>query len=246
MIKRNLVAARRHGVESACHAEDLIYAFVVQRMSIFPSINSAVDYYFDDGARSAAKIGEIVAKLPLKRRPIEMLEFASGYGCVSRHLKKNPILSLTSCDIHEQAIEFLRTKLAVRSLMSAHAPEQLALGEEFDVVFALSFFSHMPRTTFGRWLKALFEQLRCPGYLIFTTHGLASRKNFNNPEIPADGFWFAAMSEQADLSTAEYGMTIVTPEFVTHEVLAQTGRPIYDYRHAYWWEHQDLWIVEKD
>jgi hypothetical protein len=130
-------------------------------------------------------------------------------------------------------------------MMSAHAPEDLALQGKFDVVFALSFFSHMPKTTFGRWIKALFAQLRAQGYLIFTTHGLASRKEFGNPEIPSDGFLFFEKSEQGDLSTAEYGTAIVTPDFVTSEVLAQTGRPIHDYRHAFWWDHQDLWIVEK-
>jgi len=245
MLKRNVEAAQRHNVESACHAEDFIYAYVVKHPG-FANIRSAVDYYFDDGARSAAKLGEIVDKLPLQQRPVHMLEFASGYGCVTRHLRNNPNLSLVACDIHEQAIDFLRTKLGVRSMMSAHVPEDLAIEDKFDVVFALSFFSHMPKATFGRWIKALFAQLRTPGYLIFTTHGLASRKLHREPEIPSDGFWFSEKSEQGDLSTAEYGTAIVTPDFVTNEVLAQTARGIHDYRHAFWWDHQDLWIVEKN
>lgn len=84
-----------------------------------------------------------------------------------------------------------------------------------------------------------------PGYLVFTTHGLASRKVYGNPEIPADSFWFRQNSEQGDLSKSEYGSTIVTPEFVTQEVRKQTGESILDYRHAFWWEHQDLWVVKK-
>jgi SAM-dependent methyltransferase len=87
--------------------------------------------------------------------------------------------------------------------------------------------------------------LKPGGYLIFTTHGLASRKEFNNPEIPADGFWFLQGSEQDDLNEAEYGSTIVTPEFVTQEVHTHTGESILEYTYAFWWEHQDLWIVEK-
>ena len=245
MLECNVEAAQRHDVAAACHAQDFIYEYVMKHPG-FAGTRPAVDYYFDDGARSAAKFSEIVSQFDIQERPIHLLEFASGYGCVTRHLKKNPAFSLVACDIHEQAIEFLGTQLGVRSVMSAHVPEQLSLGEKFDVIFALSFFSHMPRSTFGRWLTALFSHLDSPGYLVFTTHGLASRKQHGNPEIPADGFFFTAMSEQGDISTAEYGSTIVTPDFVRREARERTGEEVFDYKHAFWWNHQDLWVVKKN
>jgi len=244
MLNYNVAAARRHGVEAACHPGDLIYEFIVRHPSYKKKLQPAVDYYFDDGARSAKKIGDLIVNLGIQRNPVRLLEFASGYGCVTRHLAKNPDLTLVACDIHDQAIDFIRDELGVRSVLSAHLPENFALGERFDVVFALSFFSHMPRATFGRWIRALFCQLGSPGYLIFTTHGLASRKFLGNPEIPADGIWFIDLSEQSDLSTAEYGSSIVTEDFVEQQVLEQTGHAIFDYRHAFWWDHQDLWIVK--
>jgi SAM-dependent methyltransferase len=244
MLNYNVAAARRHGVGAACHPRDLIYEFLVKHPSSKKRLKPAVDYYFDDGARSAEKIGNLIANLGIQRNPVRLLEFASGYGCVTRHLTKNPDLTLVACDIHDQAIDFIRDELGVRSVLSAHLPENFALGERFDVVFALSFFSHMPRTTFGRWIKALFSHLASPGYLIFTTHGLASRKSLGNPEIPADGIWFLKDSEQSDLSTAEYGSSIVTEDFVKQQVLEQTGQAIFDYKHAFWWAHQDLWIVK--
>lgn len=66
-----------------------------------------------------------------------------------------------------------------------------------------------------------------------------------NPSIPRDGFWFLPQSEQKDLSTSEYGQTIVTPDFVIGEVYRQTGAPMVLYRSAFWWEHQDLYILTK-
>jgi len=244
MLRHNRVAAKRHGVESACHPQDLIYEFVIRHPE-FRSVGPAVDYYFDDGARSADKLSRLLAELPLEHRPIRLLEFASGYGCVTRHLKKQPDLAMLACDIHPQAIDFLRRQLGVRAVMSAHTPEELSLGETFDAVFALSFFSHMPRATWGRWVRALFSHVAPGGFLIFTTHGLGSRELHQNPDIPSDGFWFTAISEQADLDKAEYGSTIVTPEFVAREVRAQTGESVFDHRYAFWWGHQDLWIVRK-
>lgn len=244
MLRHNVAAARRHGVEPVCHPQDFIYKFVVTHPG-FKEIGAAVDYYFDDGARSAQKLADLLKELQVARRPIRLLEFASGYGCVSRHLKKNGDLSIVACDIHPQAIEFLTNKLGVRAVMSAHQPEGLSLGELFDAVFALSFFSHMPRATWGQWVRALFSQVKPGGYLIFTTHGMASRQWHQNPEMPPDGFWFTPSSEQDDLDAAEYGSTIVTPEFVRQEVRAQTGEDIFEHRYAFWWEHQDLYIVKK-
>lgn len=241
--KHNKIAARRHEVEAACHPEDFIYDFVI--MMFGPQrTKEAVEYYFDDGSRSAQQFAELVNGFGFAP-PVRVLEFASGYGCVTRHLKKNPDFSLIACDIHPQACEFMQDKLGVPSIVSKHVPEELTFDRKFDVVFALSFFSHMPRSTWGRWVKALFAALDTPGYLVFTTHGLASAERQGKPELPSDGFYFEAKSEQDDLSKAEYGATIVTPEFVRAEVLEQTGAPVVDSKLAYWWGHQDLWIVKK-
>jgi SAM-dependent methyltransferase len=241
--KQNKIAARRHNVEAACHREDFIYRFAMTAFGPWRT-KSAVDYYFDDGFRSAQQFADLVKPFGIAP-PVRVLEFASGYGCVTRHLKKNPDLSLVACDIHPQACEFIQDKLSVPCVVSKHVPEEITFDRKFDVVFALSFFSHMPRSTWGRWIKALFTALDSPGYLVFTTHGLASLESHGSPELPADGFYFAAKSEQDDLSKAEYGSTIVTPAFVRAEVLEQTGMPIFDYKLAYWWGHQDLWVVRK-
>ncbi len=58
----------------------------------------------------------------------------------------------------------------VESYLSSPVPEQLTLPSQ-DVIFAHSFFSHMPETTWARWLKALANALAPRGVLIFTTPG---------------------------------------------------------------------------
>ena len=45
---------------------------------------------------------------------------------------------IVSCDIHEQAVEFIRTTLHMKAQLSRHVPEELQFDEPFDVVFALS------------------------------------------------------------------------------------------------------------
>ena len=240
--------AVKYSVSPEIHDADLLLQFVLKHAA-FPEPAQAIRYYFSDGAESARKLQEIITRntpsRPVGRR-YSLLEFASGYGMVTRHL--GGVLEaadIVSCDIHEQAVNFIRTTLHARAQISRHVPEELSFDAQFDVVFALSFFSHMPEATFGRWLKALFHAVAPGGLLVFTTHGLASQKAFGDIVIPDSGFCFIANSEQDDLSAAEYGSAITTPDYVIGELFRMVRAPIREFKHAYWWGHQDLYVIEK-
>jgi SAM-dependent methyltransferase len=170
-------AAASLGVSPVIHPDDLLWPFILGHPA-FPTPSDAANYYFADGAESARKLGRIVADHVVAqphRRP-RLLEFASGYGMVSRHLPSAiPEIDVLSCDIHPAAIDFVRDELGGTATLSKHQPEDVSFDEPFDVVFALSFFSHMPATSFGRWLAALYRAVRPGGVLAFTTHGLGSR-----------------------------------------------------------------------
>ncbi len=108
--------------------------------------------------------------------PIKLLEFASGYGCVTRHLLNlQTNLHITTCDIHEEAISFIERTLNISSILSHPEPEQVKLSSTYDIVFCLSFFSHMPDTTWFCWLQTLYNAVSPGGLFIFTTHGYQSK-----------------------------------------------------------------------
>jgi len=71
-----------------------------------------------------------------------------------------PPSSITFPPLRPPAIdrELARTWQIVESYISSPVPEQLKLPPQ-DVIFAHSFFSHMPETTWARWLKALANAL---------------------------------------------------------------------------------------
>lgn len=240
--------AAETGVISSIHADDLIFKFILDFPG-FKTYEEAVRYYFYDGANSAGKLSSLLfSQLGLSRSAdASLLEFASGYGCVTRHLAKElaPI-NIVSCDIHEAACDFISSVIGVESILSAHNPEDLGVeNNSYDAVFALSFFSHMPDRTWGRWLKVLFDKTKPGGYLIFTTHGMATWANIGKPAIPESGIWFAPTSEQKDLDVAEYGSTIVTPEYVRRAVSDVLHQDILYMSEAEWWGHQDLYVVKK-
>jgi len=244
------VAAGRHRVSADVHPEDHIFRFLIENRS-FASQTDAVDYYFDDGARSFGKLLDVLTKTCrlAANEPIRILEFASGYGCVTRHAKNAATRhAITACDIHPEAVRFVQEKLQNPAVLSHRLPESLELAANYDVVFALSFFSHMPKTSFGRWLKrlaALVDTGRCgAGWLIFTTHGLLSRKFLGECPLDDDGFWFRGQSEQGDLDVQDYGLTLTRPDYVLKQLFEIPNVMLASYREGFWWEHQDLWVLK--
>ncbi len=240
-------AAARVGVNSEIHPEDFIFRFLIEN-PVFPTKRDAIAYYFNDGAKSAQKLRQLVSEVcGVGDRPIDLLEFASGFGCLTRQLPVAvPAWRTTACDIHPQAIRFLRERLGAEAMQSASLPEELSPGRTYDVVFALSFFSHMPERTFGRWMQKLASLVRPGGYLIFTAHGAVSHEKFLTlMSVDAKGFGFAPSSEQKDLDAAEYGSTISYAPFVLERALALSGFRLAFFQEGFWWEHQDVYVLRR-
>lgn len=104
--------AEKFGVPPHIHAEDFIFLHLMD-LGDNPGSDirraHVLEYYFADGQRSAQKADELIRQCHPEgeSRRLSMLEFASGYGFVSRHLRKmEDRYDLISCDIHPQAVRF--------------------------------------------------------------------------------------------------------------------------------------------
>ncbi|WP_157559241.1 class I SAM-dependent methyltransferase [Hydrogenophaga crassostreae] len=239
-------AAVSFQVPSNIHPEDHIFSFLRQHEKYRNDIEGAYRYYFSTGDESVEKLVALKKQAGMQGTT-SLLEFAAGYGCVTRHLKKRPEeFELVACDIHQQAVDFVAKALNAKAVGSVTDPDAFQLDKKYGIVFALSFFSHMPKKTWGRWLAALFRTVDKGGCLIFTTHGLVSQaKMMPHAIVGESGFWFNENSEQADLDTADYGSTITTPKFVREEIAKLEGAVELAHHEAYWWTHQDAWVVKK-
>ncbi len=233
-------------VSSAVHYDDFIFRFLYDN-PVFKSKNAAINYYFSDGNNSASKVKKIIDKYmndPGSKKNI--LEFASGYGAVTRHaisLVEPHVLH--SCDIHGEATSFIEEQLKGKTVLSSPIPEKLVLPCKYDFIFVLSFFSHMPELTWKRWLERLVAALKDDGVLLFTTHGELSMKYFPQAKLNDDGYWFEGSSEQKDLDVATYGQTITTKDFVDAQIADIADITVLKYEQGGWWEHQDLYILKK-
>ncbi len=112
-------------------------------------------------------------------------------------------------------------------------------------MFVLSLFSHLPRSTWSRWLKVLYEAVAPGGLLVFSTHGLKAAE-FDHVTLEGDGFFFAASSESNAIDAQEYGTTFTAPEFVLARIAETMGADkLVHTVPVQFWNHQDAYVLRK-
>ncbi|MBV8202645.1 MAG: methyltransferase domain-containing protein, partial [Acidobacteria bacterium] len=142
-----------------------------------------------------------------------LLDFASGYGRVTRFLVREVAPErVWVADVAAAAVEFQCRQFGVHGFVSAPRPEDLACGERFDCILVSSLFTHLPEDTFAGWLRRLWELLAPGGVLAFSVHDAALLPA--GVRLPPGGLLFAPSSESGSLAAADYGSTWVSEGFV--------------------------------
>jgi SAM-dependent methyltransferase len=195
--------------------------------------------YFQRGIESFHASAAVASSL--RTREPRILEFAAGFGRLTRFLvKKYDPGRIVTSDIDEPAVEFCRERIGVRSLLSAMEPEDLEIDEKFDLILVYSLFSHLPADRFSRWLKRLYELLDDGGFLVISVH---DDRSVPPEHRGPDGFTFTPDSESRFLESAVYGSTWVSPEYV-HGAIAATC-PGAMTTHVPWGlsNYQDIYVI---
>jgi len=175
----------------------------------------AVTNYFQNGLDQYALVRHIAGG---RERPRRMLDFASGYGRLTRFVVHEHLAdALTVSDILEGGMEFQAEQFGVRTILSRTQPEQFVTPDRYDLIFVASLFTHLPPATFTSWLRRLAELLEPEGLLIFSVHDESL-----SPE-KVDGINFESRSESRVLDVEEYGSTWVTEEYVRGQVAGLGG-----------------------
>ncbi len=148
--------------------------------------------------------------------PRRMLDFASGYGRLTRFLVHERFADVTVSDILAGGMEFQAAQFGVKTILSATNPDDLSVPDKYDVIFVASLFTHLPPATFTPWLRKLAGLLESEGLLLFSVHdeSIAPEK----ARVQGEGISFETHSESRVLDTSEYGSTWVTEEYVREQV----------------------------
>jgi SAM-dependent methyltransferase len=231
------------GVNARLDPADDVYGFFTG----YGTWSSPMRDYLADGWRT---LSELLLLLERAGRPLagcgQVLEFASGHGRFTRHLVKalGP-RRVTVSDVVAQAVAFSTMCFGVHGFVSTSDPAALRWPGRFDLVFVLSLFSHLPRSTWSAWLGRLWEAVAPGGALVFSTHGeYAARRA--GVQWTGEGFHFVAASESKAIAADEYGTTFTSADFVRARIEALAPLPAcWGMEPAWFWGHQDAFVLSR-
>lgn len=207
-------------------------------------------YYFDTGRELAGGLEKFLRGAGLDPKRLDLLDFAAGYGRVTRRLAPM-FASVTATDLDQEMIDFQRREFGVEGFVSPLDPRPLTdHGRDYDVVFVFSLFTHLPERMWRAWLASLAALVRSGGHVVFSTHsyelfaGLDPAR-FGDPAGWVDEFLFWETNETGGrLQTAAYGCTIVKDSFVRAAVAGLAGCEVARrYRKGEFHRYHDIYAV---
>ena len=207
----------------------------------------AAQMYFKGGDWNTSDVERVLdeAGFPL-RDARAFLEFAAGYGRLTRHFVQRLAPSrITVSDIDPCAVDFLRKRLGVNGFYSASTPEALNHPGRYDVVVVVSLFSHLPHHAWGPWLERLGRLLTPAGVLLFTAMNYddADPEDF---ERQADGFLYRQQNEtRGRLDTNDYGAAFVSEEYVERVVAEHFDGRLIRFAHHALLIAQDAYVLQR-
>ena len=170
--------------------------------------------YFRSGASIADSLGQVLRWwFGAPGRAAKVLDFASGYGRVTRFLVREiPPERVWVADVYAEGVRFQEERFGVHGIVSTILPEDFACAERFDAILVTSLFTHLPEERFVAWLRVLLGLLAPGGLLAFSAH--STQVLPLGASMPETGILFAETSESGSLAKSDYGSTWVTEEFV--------------------------------
>jgi SAM-dependent methyltransferase len=199
--------------------------------------------YLSDGWRTMSELMLLLEQLdrPLLKTQ-SVLEFAAGFGRFTRHLARALPKRVTCTDIQPGSVEFLREQFGVDAFYSASNPEEIIYPRQYELIFVLSLFTHLPVERWGAWLKHLHRGLAPGGLLVFSVHNEMAAKE-EGVRFDQRGTYFIRSSESPQLSADEYGTTFTTDGFVAAQVEIALGRRPLLHKRIAFWVGQDAVVV---
>jgi SAM-dependent methyltransferase len=203
------------GVDLAIDPGDEMLGFLVQACQ--GDRERAQYAYFQSGASIADAMAQVLGwRFGQPGRVGKLLDFASGYGRVTRFLLRLlPAERVWVSDVYAEGVSFQQRRFGVHGIVSTVRPEDFAAaaaGAAFDAILVTSLFTHLPEERFVAWLQALMSLLAPGGVLAFSVHDRCLLPA--GEKLPPGGLLFQEISESGSLPGAEYGSTWVSEGFV--------------------------------
>ena len=135
---------------------------------------SSLEWMFRGGALAADSIRGILARNGHDIRAVRcLLDFGCGCGRVLRHWAGLGV-TIHGSDYNSQSIAWCRRRLTFATCeVNGLGPPLRYRDGQFDLIYALSVFTHLPEPLSDAWMREMERVLTTDGFLIISTHGEA-------------------------------------------------------------------------
>ena len=188
--------------------------------------------FFTVGRDAAKNIGHCLAEAGTSLETCcSILDFGCGCGRVTLWMARQVAAGseLHGTDTDAEAIAWCRNHLSARFTVNRPRPPLDYKDSSFDLIYAVSVFTHLDEDRQFEWLHELRRVLKPGGTLLFTVHGEqvwkeAVRRGEHLDTLDKHGFLFARSRKmegicpdwyQTSYHTREYVMTRIAPLFDT-------------------------------
>lgn len=241
MIAR-ILASSEAGICPDISPADEMFSYPIRLRGASP--DDATIEYFRVGHETFAVLDQAVRWAGGSWAESRVLDFASGYGRVSRFVADAATTErMAVADILAPAVAFQETHLGVAGVVSATAPAAVDIGGPYDVITVISLFSHLPDKTFRAWLAKLALSLADGGLLLISTAGEHAYSVTESAGKLDKDFVFWRWSESRKLKTGDYGKAFCRPEYVQRIVDRLDGVAILARLPHAINNHQDLYVL---
>jgi SAM-dependent methyltransferase len=186
------------------------------RLRQLTTASPSVEWFVESGRAGAESIRALLednaVRLPT---PGRLLDFGCGCGRVLRHWAATG-MTVHGCDYNADLIGWCRHHLRFASFETNDLAPPLPYPDDtFDLVYALSVFTHLPEPLQDQWIGEMARVLVAGGHLIVSTHGEAYRDTLTPPELGRYDAGELVVRNQAEPGSNRCG-TFCSPEYVRH------------------------------
>jgi 2-polyprenyl-3-methyl-5-hydroxy-6-metoxy-1,4-benzoquinol methylase len=246
---QDFLSAMEQGVNRVISPRDETFIYARSQL---PFDEAARAYYFDTGKQLATGLLQYLLSADLHPEQLDFLDFAAGYGRVTRWLVP-AFGTVTVADLEQEMINFNRQEFGVSGFVSS-VDSRILLSHcrDYDVVFVFSLFTHLPDKTWRAWLSALAGLVRPSGHLIFSTHSYELMAQLNPAQFGDPGTWveeflFWETNETIGrLETSVYGCNVVKQSYVRSAVDELQGLELVGYyKGGEFDRYHDMYVIRK-
>ena len=143
-------------------------------LRILTAASASIEWFINSGQAASDSIHELLRDHEIPPQQVtRVLDFGCGCGRVIRHWADRGG-EVHGCDYNADLIAWCGKYLPFAEFETNRLAPPLRYGaHSFDLVYALSVFTHLPQPLQRQWIAEMARILRPSGYLIISTHGEA-------------------------------------------------------------------------